>query len=226
MRSTSALLSIAVCAGAAQAQLSGSAVLTATDLGGGMTHYAATVHNAGTTTVGTFWYAWIPSLDFMPDAPQNIAVPAGWVGYMQGGLTGDGYSILWYATSSTADIPPGGDLSGFAFDSADPPSVMTANSPVFTHPYVTATSYLYIGFPEGDLGYQFISTVNSAPPPCYANCDGSTVAPILNVGDFTCFLQKFAAGDPYANCDASTVAPVLNVGDFTCFLQKFAAGCP
>jgi hypothetical protein len=62
--------------------------------------------------------------------------------------------------------------------------------------------------------------------PCYANCDGSTTAPILNVGDFTCFLQKFAAADPYANCDASTTPPVLNVGDFTCFLQKYAAGCP
>jgi hypothetical protein len=61
---------------------------------------------------------------------------------------------------------------------------------------------------------------------CYANCDGSQVAPILNVGDFTCFLQRFAAGDVYANCDQSTVAPVLNVGDFTCFLQRFAAGCP
>jgi hypothetical protein len=61
---------------------------------------------------------------------------------------------------------------------------------------------------------------------CYANCDGSTAAPVLNVADFTCFLQKFAAGDPYANCDGSTAAPVLNVADFTCFLQKFAAGCP
>jgi hypothetical protein len=62
--------------------------------------------------------------------------------------------------------------------------------------------------------------------PCYANCDGSTAAPTLNVGDFTCFLQRFSAGDGYANCDRSTQAPTLNVADFTCFLQKFAAGCP
>jgi hypothetical protein len=61
---------------------------------------------------------------------------------------------------------------------------------------------------------------------CYANCDQSTVPPILNVGDFTCFLQRFAAGESYANCDNSTVPPMLNVGDFTCFLQRFAAGCP
>jgi hypothetical protein len=30
----------------------------------------------------------------------------------------------------------------------------------------------------------------------------------------------------YANCDNSTTAPVLNVEDFTCFINKFAQGCP
>ena len=66
----------------------------------------------------------------------------------------------------------------------------------------------------------------TAPPPCYANCDASTTAPVLNVLDFSCFLNKFAAGDPYANCDASTTPPVLNVLDFSCFLNRFTAGCP
>ncbi len=60
---------------------------------------------------------------------------------------------------------------------------------------------------------------------CYANCDGSTTAPVLNVLDFSCFLNKFAAGDPWANCDQSTTAPVLNVNDFACYLNLFAAGC-
>ena len=35
-----------------------------------------------------------------------------------------------------------------------------------------------------------------------------------------------AAVGCYANCDGSTVAPVLNVQDFGCFLQKYAGGCP
>ena len=61
--------------------------------------------------------------------------------------------------------------------------------------------------------------------PCYANCDGSTTAPILNVNDLACFLNHFAAGDTYANCDGSTTPPVLNVLDFSCFLNEFAAGC-
>jgi hypothetical protein len=69
---------------------------------------------------------------------------------------------------------------------------------------------------------------------CPANCDNSTLAPILNVDDFTCFINAFANAQslPHtgqithrANCDASTVEPVLNVDDFTCFINAFAAGC-
>ena len=62
-------------------------------------------------------------------------------------------------------------------------------------------------------------------PTCYPNCDNSTTPPILNINDFICFLNKFAAQDPYANCDGSTTAPILNILDFMCFLNRFAAGC-
>jgi murein tripeptide amidase MpaA len=61
---------------------------------------------------------------------------------------------------------------------------------------------------------------------CYPNCDGSTTPPVLNVNDFACFLNAYAAGDTYANCDGSTTPPVLNVNDFACFLNAYAAGCP
>jgi hypothetical protein len=69
----------------------------------------------------------------------------------------------------------------------------------------------------------FIATI---PALCSVNCNGSTTTPVLNVNDFICFQEKFAAGDPYANCDRSTAQPVLNVLDFVCFQQHFAAGCP
>jgi hypothetical protein len=71
----------------------------------------------------------------------------------------------------------------------------------------------------------FLAGLAPCPAPCYANCDGSTTAPTLNINDFTCFLNLFAAGDPRANCDRSTVSPALNVTDFICFLNQFAAGC-
>jgi uncharacterized membrane protein len=61
---------------------------------------------------------------------------------------------------------------------------------------------------------------------CYANCDASTSNPALDVNDFVCFMQHFAAADDYANCDQSTTPPVVNVADFVCFQQHFAAGCP
>jgi hypothetical protein len=71
-----------------------------------------------------------------------------------------------------------------------------------------------------------VTTWRCAPPPCYANCDESTTAPILNVDDFLCFINRFATEDPWANCDGSTSVPVLNVDDFSCFLNAFALGCP
>jgi hypothetical protein len=84
------------------------------------------------------------------------------------------------------------------------------------------------GGPAG-LAYEALYTPTSVTlrvvGGCYPNCDGSTVAPILNVLDFNCFLNGFAAGNTYANCDGSTVAPVLNVLDFNCFLNRFSAGC-
>ena len=58
---------------------------------------------------------------------------------------------------------------------------------------------------------------------CTANCDGSTIAPLLNVNDFICFQSRFAAADPYADCDHNAA---LNVNDFICFQATFAAGCP
>jgi hypothetical protein len=88
---------------------------------------------------------------------------------------------------------------------------------------------LYSGGPTGAMSGFRYDTVSVAPAGgggCYANCDNSTQAPVLNVADFTCFLNRFAGGEPYANCDQSTQQPVLNVADFTCFLNSFAAGCP
>ncbi len=67
--------------------------------------------------------------------------------------------------------------------------------------------------------------IGAAPAACYANCDGSTTAPILTANDFQCFLNAFAASQSYANCDASTTLPVLTANDFQCFLNSFAAGC-
>ena len=45
-----------------------------------------------------------------------------------------------------------------------------------------------------NMGWQ-INIINGTPQ-CYANCDGSTTPPVLNVLDFNCFINRFAAGCP------------------------------
>ncbi|MBL9032240.1 MAG: S8 family serine peptidase [Phycisphaerae bacterium] len=101
--------------------------------------------------------------------------------------------------------------------------------------FAKASEQVANGFPDplGVRGYGIINAAASLD--CYANCDGSSAAPVLNVNDFTCFLNRFASagslgvaaqvGD-YSNCDRSTTPPVLNVNDFVCFLNKFGEGCP
>jgi hypothetical protein len=85
---------------------------------------------------------------------------------------------------------------------------------------------------RGYIWGENIGWINLADPDhfiglgCYANCDGSSAAPILNVNDFTCFMNHYAAANAYANCDGSTVPPIVNVLDFVCFQTKFAVGCP
>jgi hypothetical protein len=104
-----------------------------------------------------------------------------------------------------------------------------ATTPLSASPYTLQSS---IGQPLAGapvsagpygLGVGFLEEGGGRPPPCYANCDHSTVAPVLNVLDFICFQSRFAAQDPYADCDRSNA---LNVLDFICFQSRFAAGCP
>jgi hypothetical protein len=58
---------------------------------------------------------------------------------------------------------------------------------------------------------------------CYADCDNSgSTSPRLNVDDFTCFINRYAFGDPYVDCNADGLR---NIADFLCFLARFAEGC-
>jgi len=69
--------------------------------------------------------------------------------------------------------------------------VVPPGTPAYPEPLFLNTS----NFADGGwrLGFQTFMLTGST---CYANCDSSTAPPVLNVQDFTCFLQKFAAGCP------------------------------
>jgi hypothetical protein len=130
---------------------------------------------------------------------------------------GGGFDLTWSKIAGGGGTSTGGSfsLSG------------TIGQPDAGGPMTGGTFSLVGGFWAGSAG--------GGAQPCYANCDGSTVAPVLNVDDFTCFVNRYALAQglphaqqvtDYANCDGSTIAPVLNVEDFTCFINRYAIGCP
>lgn len=58
---------------------------------------------------------------------------------------------------------------------------------------------------------------------CYADCDQSSGAGVLDIFDFICFQNAFIRGDLYSDCDGSGTNDVF---DFLCFQNAFVAGCP
>jgi Metallo-peptidase family M12B Reprolysin-like len=65
------------------------------------------------------------------------------------------------------------------------------------------------------------------PSACYADCDQSTGAGVLDIFDFLCFQNSFVAGMSYAcDCDTTTGPLVCDIFDFLCFQDAFVAGCP
>jgi probable HAF family extracellular repeat protein len=153
--------------------------------------------------------------------------------------------------SEALDINNSGQIVGFATDISGLPQVAwmwhygtmhDLNQLVTPPPGWVLTSAQSINNRGDIVGFGQLNGVTRAyalftqgSPQCYANCDNSSVSPILNVEDFTCFVTRFWEGRElphaqqilhYANCDGSTTLPVINVDDFTCFIMAFAQGCP
>jgi hypothetical protein len=152
------------------------------------------------------YFTWIPAFPlegyrYTLALGTPFAVPAAgryWMSIVAIQPYGGPSDRQWFWNISNSVHPP------YAQQDTDPPSSYTAQT------YDVA----------------FVLHGTGGTPACYANCDGSTIAPVLNVLDFNCFLNRFSSGDSYANCDGSTIAPALNVLDFNCFLNRFSAGCP
>jgi hypothetical protein len=196
----------------------------ATDIGNGMWHYEYAVYNMNSDqAIGSFSVplpagATVENIGFHDvsyhdgDGPGNANIDGtNWPSARASNTIS--WSTTPFATSASANAIRWATLYNFRFDANVAPAPSgSATLGLWKSPAVTY-----------DLAAQ---VPGEGGGPCYANCDSSTTAPILNVQDFTCFLQRYAAGESYANCDQSTEVPVLNVQDFTCFLQSYAAGCP
>lgn len=192
----------------------------ATDLGTGVWRYEFAVYNlncdaaAGSFSVPVPADAVVSNIGFHDvdytdgDGVNNVSHDG-----TDWSATRSGSALTWatapYSTSPNGNALRWGTLYNFRFDcSAAPDSAGAATVGLWKTP---------------DAAITVAAQVPAAA--CYANCDASTTPPILNVGDFICFLAEFAGGDSRANCDNSTTPPVLNVGDFICFQARFVVGC-
>jgi len=138
------------------------AQFTDTSLGGGEFDYQITLMNTGTTTIGTFWNAWVPGKDFMAVSPTNIISPTNWSAAITNGGGSDGFAIQW--TTSTADLQPDNSLQ-FSFESTVNPSAMEGDSTFYPTTPVE-TSFAYSGAPFSDSGDEFVvQPAASVPEP-------------------------------------------------------------
>ena len=151
-----------------QAQLGASATITSSQVNGTTYHYSLVLRNTGTTTIGTFWFSWIPGLDFMPVSPANVTLPSSWNAAITHGGPSDGYAVEWVASSPSSYLAAGQSLTGFGFDSTMTPAELAGFSS-FYPTYPVLTTFVYIGAPLSDSGSRFL-VANAlqfiSVPPC------------------------------------------------------------
>ena len=66
------------------------------------------------------------------------------------------------------------------------------------HLFATASDEVATGQPDPLMvrGYGIINAAAALGSDCYPNCDGSTLPPVLNVLDFSCYMNQYQAGCP------------------------------
>jgi hypothetical protein len=139
----------------AQSQTSATGLITLLGTGGGLYNYDINLTNNGSTGIQTFWFSWVPGLNFMPDSPSNITGPTGWTDTI---TSGPGFAIQW---KTSGGLAAGNSLDGFDFSSPDSISVLEGMSNGFP----ILTSFVYSGQPLSGTSDQFVVGVNSAPEP-------------------------------------------------------------
>jgi hypothetical protein len=140
-----------------------SATMSSALLSPGNWQYNLQLDDTGTTDLGTFWFSWVPGEDFMPTSPASVTSAAGWNETVTSGGAGDGYAIQWVAGGGFA-LTPGESVAGFSFDSATSPTTMAGASPFHSSEQIL-TSFVYIGAPLTDPGFQFQVTQVAAATP-------------------------------------------------------------
>jgi hypothetical protein len=145
-----------------------SATISSMQTGPGSSQYNLALNNTGTTTLGTFWFSWIPGDNFMPVSPTSITSPGGWQDMVTHGGPSNGFAIQWTAKTPANDLAAGSSLTGFSFDSSL--TLAQLESPSTGHPSdPVATAFVYSGAPRSDPGFQLTAAQPGATTPEPAN---------------------------------------------------------
>ncbi len=133
---------------------------------------ALTNTSTDSSTVGTFWFAWIPHQSYLASNPISVSSPTSWEdgpdSQSVGGPLGEkGASIEWQATGSGSYLSMNNTLNGFSFTTLDSPSSVFGDSIYFPGTPVL-TSQVYHAGPftdtfNGISGYEFLAQVVPEP---------------------------------------------------------------
>ncbi|HTQ40336.1 MAG TPA: PEP-CTERM sorting domain-containing protein [Pirellulales bacterium] len=177
-----------VSAAPAWAQLSATATISTAQTSAPF-NYTIQLHNTGTTTIGTLWFAWIPlgpTYNFLSSQASNITVPTGWTGFSTGtAFGGDGYGIEMYDIGGSGDLIASGGNATFGFTDSESHTQLMQNANFITSDKVT-TSFIYVNSPEGDPGFQF--NVQVVPEP-----SGMVLAGLGGLAGLTIWRRRRAA---------------------------------
>jgi hypothetical protein len=136
------------------------ATISGVSAGGGSYNYTITLNDtSSSTSIETFWFAWVPGQDYLPSSPTSVTPPSGWNDSIVHAGSSDGYGIEFF--TSTAPLAANSSLN-FSFSSTDSPSAIAGDSPA--HPGIpVGTSFVYNTFTGSSPNEEFV--VQSVPEP-------------------------------------------------------------
>ena len=161
------LLAFGVAHGVQAQGLIGFALISNTPSGDGSYNYTITLNNTGSDTIGTFWFAWLPSgQDYLYTMPADVTTQDGtWTGFANTGYY-SGYSIEYYTLAS--GLAPG-DSYTFGFNSTDSPAAIAGDS-VYYPGTPVGTSYLSDTTFAAGFQFQVLPVPEPSPAALIAIC--------------------------------------------------------
>ncbi len=160
VRKLSLLVLVAAFAASAHATgISAAATYSYTEPSPGVFDYSLTLHDTGSTAIGTFWFSWVPGTGFLSAVPTDLTSPSGWAETLKPAVAGK-VGIQWTSTIPADDLDSGMTLTGFSFESTETPAELLLDFGG-TGPDAgdrVTTSTVYAGAPLVGTGDSFVAT--------------------------------------------------------------------